>query len=246
MRWLQVRESGLPAADGRASGADGGGAAGGPGSAAARACAEGVPFEVLDVRAERRSQDRARRRERRLLRVESLARVGTWEWDIASGQVLWSDQLLALFGLQSGEELRFEQYQSLLHPPRAPHSGRHRRRRPAPERRRRAGGMAALPRAPRPGPLVARVLGLGGTAVQQPADLRPVSGPQLCTDRGGAPFAVVPDGQAVTRPGLGRPSWYELMTADPAGSDAFYRAAFGSQTACPPGVPAGTDPAEAP
>ena len=78
--------------------------------------ADWLLYEIADVTAARQREERSRQRERRMSRVESLARVGTWEWRVATGQVLWSDQLLALFGLPSGSELTYEQYRSLLHP----------------------------------------------------------------------------------------------------------------------------------
>lgn len=38
----------------------------------------------------------------RLKRAQSLARMGSWEWNIATGDLLWSDEILTLFGLPVG------------------------------------------------------------------------------------------------------------------------------------------------
>jgi diguanylate cyclase (GGDEF)-like protein/PAS domain S-box-containing protein len=73
-------------------------------------------YEVADVTASRACEELSRQRELRLSRVESLASVGTWEWDVATGHVVWSDQLLTLFGLSRECELTYERYRSMVHP----------------------------------------------------------------------------------------------------------------------------------
>ncbi|WP_166134336.1 response regulator [Nocardioides ochotonae] len=40
-----------------------------------------------------------RRRELRLLEAQRVAEVGSWEWELATGEVSWSDQLFRLMGL---------------------------------------------------------------------------------------------------------------------------------------------------
>ncbi len=52
-----------------------------------------------------------------LAEAQTLARLGSWEWDIARNRVTWSDEMFRLFGLEPGStEIDFERYQSLLHP----------------------------------------------------------------------------------------------------------------------------------
>ncbi len=54
--------------------------------------------------------------ERLQLALEA-ARMGTWEWNIQTGQIQWSDNLVALFGLKPGEfEGSFEMFVSRLFP----------------------------------------------------------------------------------------------------------------------------------
>ena len=43
------------------------------------------------------------RRESLLHRAEQLAGTGSWEWNRATGEVLWSDNMFRLFGLEPGE-----------------------------------------------------------------------------------------------------------------------------------------------
>jgi PAS domain S-box-containing protein len=47
----------------------------------------------------------------------AAAQMGTWEWDVASGSVHWSDGVARLFGLAQGEfSGGFEAYLALIHP----------------------------------------------------------------------------------------------------------------------------------
>jgi PAS domain S-box-containing protein len=50
-----------------------------------------------------------------LRRALSAARLGTWEWDIKSGRVLWSREALRIFGL-SEFDASFEAWVRLVHP----------------------------------------------------------------------------------------------------------------------------------
>ncbi|WBB80566.1 EAL domain-containing protein [Micromonospora sp. WMMD882] len=73
-------------------------------------------YELRDVTEERRERDRGRNYRWRLAHIEQLARVGTWEWDVATDTVVWSDVLLEMFGLPAGTELDYPAYRALLHP----------------------------------------------------------------------------------------------------------------------------------
>ncbi|TWJ21502.1 putative bifunctional diguanylate cyclase/phosphodiesterase [Micromonospora endolithica] len=80
---------------------------------------EGRPlrvYEVRDVSVERRERDWGRNYRWRLAHIEQLAKVGTWEWDVATGHVIWSDVLLQMFGYPPGTALDYESYRDLLHP----------------------------------------------------------------------------------------------------------------------------------
>lgn len=51
-----------------------------------------------------------------LAEAQALARLGSWEWDIARNRITWSDEMYRLFGLEPGSvEIDFERYQSMLH-----------------------------------------------------------------------------------------------------------------------------------
>ena len=52
----------------------------------------------------------------RLAEAERVSGRGSWEWDIASGSVIWSDQMYRVFGLEVGSvEPSYEGYVSRIH-----------------------------------------------------------------------------------------------------------------------------------
>lgn len=54
---------------------------------------------------------------RRLLELEELARVGSWEWDVASDAITWSDEIYRIFGVKQDQFVAtFAAYLSCLHP----------------------------------------------------------------------------------------------------------------------------------
>jgi PAS domain S-box-containing protein len=53
----------------------------------------------------------------RLSEAQSLAHIGSWEWDIKRNVVLWSDELYRVFGLERGAEpMTYDTYIALVHP----------------------------------------------------------------------------------------------------------------------------------
>ena len=54
---------------------------------------------------------------RRLVELEELALVGSWEWEVAADTITWSDQLYRIFGVKPDDfEATYEAYLSRLHP----------------------------------------------------------------------------------------------------------------------------------
>ena len=53
----------------------------------------------------------------RLREAQSLAHIGSWEWDVRRDLVTWTDELHRIFGVErGGEPLTYETYLELVHP----------------------------------------------------------------------------------------------------------------------------------
>jgi PAS domain S-box-containing protein len=79
----------------------------------ARVIASQVAFAVDRTRAE----EQARRSEARLRFALDAASMGTWDWDLASGDVRWSDNLERVHGLPPGTfDGSFASYEREIHP----------------------------------------------------------------------------------------------------------------------------------
>lgn len=44
------------------------------------------------------------------------SKMGMWEWNILTGELIWSEELRRIYGLKPQEKVTYEKYQSLLHP----------------------------------------------------------------------------------------------------------------------------------
>ncbi|MDC0744605.1 PAS domain S-box protein [Polyangium mundeleinium] len=72
---------------------------------------------LRDVTARKQSEEALRRSEERLARAQRIAHIGSWEWDIDTNEVAWSDECDRLFGLPPGAgKMTYEQFFSFVHP----------------------------------------------------------------------------------------------------------------------------------
>ena len=65
----------------------------------ARGAVSGVSTVAYDITERRRIQDEVEHSRARLAEAEHLAQLGSWEWDIATNRVVWSDGLFAIYGI---------------------------------------------------------------------------------------------------------------------------------------------------
>jgi two-component system, sensor histidine kinase and response regulator len=81
---------------------------------------EGVPLRMLgvhvDIHAQRMAQERLRASEAALKLAQSVARIGSWELDIASGRLDWSEETYRIFGRPPGTPVTLQDFFSLLPP----------------------------------------------------------------------------------------------------------------------------------
>ncbi|PVG81989.1 hybrid sensor histidine kinase/response regulator [Nocardioides gansuensis] len=48
--------------------------------------------------------------------AQRIAHVGSWEWDVGSNVIRWSDELYRIFGVSQGAPASYESYLELIHP----------------------------------------------------------------------------------------------------------------------------------
>jgi PAS domain S-box-containing protein len=64
-----------------------------------------------------RAEEALRRSEALLARAQRVANLGSWEWNIQSGELLWSDQTYRIFDLEPGEvQVSYESFLDAIHP----------------------------------------------------------------------------------------------------------------------------------
>lgn len=61
---------------------------------------EGLQVEIAE---RRRAEENLKKSERQLADAQQIAHIGSWDWDIATGRVTWSDELYRINGLQPQE-----------------------------------------------------------------------------------------------------------------------------------------------
>ncbi|MFA7431929.1 MAG: PAS domain S-box protein, partial [Rhodospirillaceae bacterium] len=72
---------------------------------------------LRDVSRRAEAERRLRVSENRLQRSQAYANIGTWEWNIETGELYWSDRIPALFGYGPGElETSYENFLAAVHP----------------------------------------------------------------------------------------------------------------------------------
>jgi PAS domain S-box-containing protein len=77
----------------------------------------GLTGVVIDVTERRRMEDDLRHSRRLLAEAEHLARLGSWEWDIATDTIEWSDGLYEIYGLTPETfDARFAARNERVHP----------------------------------------------------------------------------------------------------------------------------------
>ena len=71
---------------------------------------------VQDVTERCEAEARLRANERRLADAQEIARLGSWEWDLVTGSLTWSDQLFRITGLSDDWAPDYEAFLLRLHP----------------------------------------------------------------------------------------------------------------------------------
>jgi PAS domain S-box-containing protein len=69
-----------------------------------------------DITEQKRAQESLRRSESQLAEAQRLASVGSWNWDVRTGAITWSDELYRIFGIEPQEIHLGKQAMELTHP----------------------------------------------------------------------------------------------------------------------------------
>ncbi|MCU1281529.1 MAG: domain S-box [bacterium] len=79
--------------------------------------AQGVSVFFTEITQRRKAEEELARSRARLLEAQRVAHVGSWEWDVASDRVLWSDELYRIYGLPVGSSLGgYQAFLDRVHP----------------------------------------------------------------------------------------------------------------------------------
>lgn len=72
---------------------------------------------LRDITERKESEGKIRRNQELLSEVQRITNLGSWEWDIRSNLITWSDELFRIYGYEPGQiELNFDSFLKAIHP----------------------------------------------------------------------------------------------------------------------------------
>lgn len=81
---------------------------------------DGLPSQYVSIRtdisATKAAEEAKRISEERLTRSQAYANIGTWDWNIQTGELYWSERIGPLFGYEGVVETTYENFLNAVHP----------------------------------------------------------------------------------------------------------------------------------
>lgn len=82
---------------------------------------DGKPYQYVSIRTDitptKRVEEELKLSRERLRRGQIFANIGTWDWNIKTGELVWSERIATLFGYADGElETSYENFINAIHP----------------------------------------------------------------------------------------------------------------------------------
>ncbi len=72
---------------------------------------------VKDITQRKETEEALKKREENLAEMQWIARLGSWEWDVQSGEVYWSDEVYRTYGYEPGEFVpSIDKLMEIVHP----------------------------------------------------------------------------------------------------------------------------------
>ncbi len=75
-----------------------------------------VASASIEVTSQRRAEEALRRANDRLRLVQDAARIGSWDWNVVTGELVWSDRCKALYGLPPDTAMTYDVFLAAVHP----------------------------------------------------------------------------------------------------------------------------------
>ncbi|MFO7890422.1 MAG: PAS domain S-box protein [bacterium] len=78
---------------------------------------ENLVLTLEETTKRKRIENKLKESEARYKLAQKAAHIGTWDWDIKTGKLVWSEEVETLFGLQTGEfKNDYKEFVKLIHP----------------------------------------------------------------------------------------------------------------------------------
>ena len=81
---------------------------------------DGLPYQYVSIRTDitaiKKTEAALRESEERLSRSQTYANIGTWDWNIQTGGLYWSERIGPLFGYDGLVETSYENFLNAVHP----------------------------------------------------------------------------------------------------------------------------------